>query len=195
MIHHIFTANGAMTSPLLNIKACIMLLVSGLSQGPFLPPEIRPSNHWQIHADEKVGAVVAHVNVRDAQREGVVLTIQKSSGHHSVFSDTAINPFGEDGSSYFRVVNAGQGGVVRVTPLVLLWEGHHSMSCGHEVGVLELGAHKGPASTPGPRSPFSSTAHPSTGPSLSSCAQTGGPCQRMWAGTPSRPAGTPQLCT
>ena len=114
MIHHIFTANGAMTSPLLNIKACIMLLVSGLSQGPFLPPEIRPSNHWQIHADEKVGAVVAHVNVRDAQREGVVLTIQKSSGHHSVFSDTAINPFGEDGSSYFRVVNAGQGGVVRL---------------------------------------------------------------------------------
>ena len=91
-----------------------MLLVSGLSQGPFLPPEIRPSNHWQIHADEKVGAVVAHVNVRDAQREGVVLTIQKSSGHHSVFSDTAINPFGEDGSSYFRVVNAGQGGVVRL---------------------------------------------------------------------------------
>ena len=91
-----------------------MLLVSGLSQGPFLPPEIRPSNHWQIHADEKVGAVVAHVKVRDAQREGVVLTIQKSSGHHSVFSDTAINPFGEDGSSYFRVVNAGQGGVVRL---------------------------------------------------------------------------------
>ena len=89
------------------------LFVPGWGQsGPLLPPEISTGNAWKIHSDERVGTVVAHVKVREAQRGEVVLSIQKSAGHYSPLGGA--NPFGEDGSSYFRVVNRGQGGVVRL---------------------------------------------------------------------------------
>ena len=36
----------------------------------------------------------------------------------------------------------------------MLWEAHHSMTCSHEVAVLELGAHRGQLQLQGLEVPF-----------------------------------------
>ena len=76
-----------------------------------LPPELIPGNQWRIHSDARVGDVVAKVKLRDGQSD-VVLSIQKSSANNQPPGLAGIpNPFGEDGSAYFRVVVKPQGDV------------------------------------------------------------------------------------